>query len=281
MRSVISRRSVSRLALLLLLGGCSAADLDQRYDRAAEIAMAWQPVTLEGEPFRLAAWLGPRESSPTLILYMEGDGFAFATRTRPSFNPTPRHPLTLQLALREAKGSVAYLARPCQYLDLEEEPACNAKVWTRDRYGNKVIDASDAAVSELKERYGVEQLILVGYSGGGAVAALVAARRTDVVKLVTIAAPLDHAYWTASDNLAPLTGSLNPADEWQALADLPQTHFVGTDDDVVSVDVLEAYRVRFPETSPVRVVPVEGFDHRCCWVDAWPDLANGVTQPVD
>jgi hypothetical protein len=44
------------------------------------------------------------------------------------------------------------------------------------------------------------------------VASLVAARRHDVVRLVTVAGNLDHLAWTTLHGVSPLTGSLNPAD---------------------------------------------------------------------
>jgi hypothetical protein len=66
-----------------------------------------------------------------------------------------------------------------------------------------VISASNQAVDALKQRYGAQEIVLVGYSGGGAVAALVAARRTDVVRLVTVAGNLDHLAWTHLHSVPP------------------------------------------------------------------------------
>jgi esterase/lipase len=48
----------------------------------------------------------------------------------------------------------------------------------------------DAAVTALKRASGASRLRLVGYSGGGVMAMLLAARRDDVAQVVTIAAPL-------------------------------------------------------------------------------------------
>jgi hypothetical protein len=50
------------------------------------------------------------------------------------------------------------------------------------------------------------------------VAALVAARRTDVDRLVTVAGNLDPTAWAVYQHIQPLTGSLNPADEVDALS---------------------------------------------------------------
>jgi pimeloyl-ACP methyl ester carboxylesterase len=63
----------------------------------------------------------------------------------------------------------------------------------------------------LKQRSGSTRLTLVGYSGGGTIAVLLAARRSDVAEVITVAANLDVGYWTQRDGLSPLTGSLDPA----------------------------------------------------------------------
>ena len=43
---------------------------------------------------------------------------------------------------------------------------------------------------------------------------------------MTIAAPLDHAFWTRVMKISPMKGSLNPSDIADRLAPIPQTHFV-------------------------------------------------------
>ena len=274
----ISLRPANLALALLLLQGCSTTGLSERRTLATDLAAehAWQRETIRTTSFQLAAWLGPASPGRTLTLYIEGDGFAWASRSRPSFNPTPKQPIGLALALHHPHGNAAYLARPCQYVDLAIEPDCTAATWTRDRFAESVIEASNSAISMLKTRYGAQALTLVGYSGGGAVAALVAARRQDVQRLVTVAAPLDHAFWTSSLKLSPLTGSLNPADAWPGLKNLPQIHYVGTDDKVLSASVVESYRAHFPDPEQIRIELIHGFDHRCCWVEAWPEI---LTQP--
>ena len=91
------------------------------------------------------------------------------------------------------------------------------------------------SVTQLKYRFGAKSVALVGYSGGGAVVALVAAGRTDVVKLTTVAGNLDHAEWTKKHMISPLSGSLNPADYWRRLVDIPQVHYVGGRDEIIGL----------------------------------------------
>ena len=270
------RSAVSLIFALALLGGCSAAELQGRKTHAQELANAhgWQAQNFATDTFVLAAWLGPRrDDDAALTVYIEGDGFAWATRSRPSFNPTPMRPLGLELALRHPGGNVAYLARPCQFVEETEFRGCAPSAWTRARFSEAAVVASDQAISRLKADYGAKRLTLVGYSGGGAIAALVAARRDDIERLVTIAGVLDHVLWTSSKHLSPLTGSLNPADSWAALTSVAQVHYVGGDDRVVDGALATSFHARYAHPEHVRIVVMEDFDHRCCWADAWPGLA--------
>ncbi len=92
-----------------------------------------------------------------------------------------------------------------------------------------VLLVRGCSVSGLGER--LDHLTLVSYSGGGAVATLVAARRNDVHNLVTVAGVLDHELWTRNHHLSPSTGSLNLADVWPGLTNIAQSQDVGLADD--------------------------------------------------
>ncbi|GAB1233908.1 alpha/beta hydrolase [Ferrigenium sp. UT5] len=216
----------------------------------------------------------PQNAVPTdtLTVYIEGDGLAWLSRSQASDDPTPLNPIGLQLALRQPQGVAAYLARPCQYVESNDTKNCSATYWTGGRFAPSVIESSSQAVSFLKQRVGANKLVLVGYSGGGAVAALVAARRNDVIELVTVAGNLDHREWTRNHQVPALQGSLNPADEWQSLAEISQRHFVGEHDEVVSRSVADAYSARFPAAQKPSVITVPKFDHVCCWVAQWNTL---------
>jgi dienelactone hydrolase len=212
------------------------------------------------------------QRTTVLTVYIEGDGLAWINGSTPSLDPTPLNPLALRLALRDPSGAAVYLARPCQFVTGAQRRGCQRKYWTSHRFAPEVIEASSSAIEQLKQRFAAERLVLVGYSGGGAVAALIAAQRRDVMRLVTVAGNLDHRAWTADLHLSALDGSLNPADAWRRLQSVPQIHFVGGQDRVLGESVVESYRARFaPGPAPtVRVLPT--FDHHCCWVERWPDL---------
>lgn len=261
--------------LFCLLLGLAAAGCTDRHGLPGAIATeaGWQRQSFAAGGFTLTGYLRPGPVQPAgLAVYVEGDGVAFITPRQISSDPTPDDPTALRLALRHPTGAVLYLARPCQYAPGDLATRCDVRYWTTHRYAPEIVAALDAAIDAAKRQTGAGSVALYGYSGGGTVAALLAARRSDVSLLVTAAANLDHATWTARKELTPLAGSLNPADQASSLAAVPQYHFVGAQDAVVPSFVVQAYADRFPAGRRPTVRIVEGFDHRCCWVENWAGL---------
>ena len=214
---------------------------------------------------------GLREAD-SLVIYIEGDGRVARTRTRLSQDPTPRNPVGLKLALADPSPSVLYIARPCQYLDEEQLATCAPRYWSLSRYAEEVVAATEQVISralEMADRPGM-RIGLVGYSGGGAVAALVAARRGDVSWLVTVAGNLDHEKWTEIHELTPLLDSLNPPDYAPALQEIPQLHLVGEEDTNIPLGVAESYLDAFSDLDKIKVEVVPDTDHHCCWETTWP-----------
>ena len=263
------------VVLLITLAGCAGLSPQARRQQADQLAARadWQKLRIPTDAFILSAYVPKRTvSADTLTVYIEGDGLAWLTRSQAASDPTPRNPVGLELALGHPQGTAAYLARPCQYVEVADAKNCRQTFWTGGRFAPPVIEASSQAIDALKQRVGATRLVLVGYSGGAAVAALVAARRSDVVRLVTVAGNLDHRAWTKMHGIPALESSLNPADEWRALRTLPQRHFVGGRDEIVSRRVTDAYLARFPSNQQPEVVTIPDFDHVCCWVEKWDSI---------
>lgn len=274
MRHALQLTGGAALALLLcvLLAACVALPDPAARRLNADLLAAgrgWQPLDLPAGPFLLRAYASSERAVGTLTIYIEGDGLAWVTASLPSDDPTPGDPLALRLALAQPAGAAAYLARPCQYV---HSPACSVRDWTDGRFSAKVVAASSRAVDQLKARAGAERIVLVGYSGGGAIAALVAAGRDDVERLITVAGNLDHVVWTRLHRVTPLSASLNAADVAATLAPVPQWHWVGDRDDVLPERVVRAFLERPGGGTARRLQVMPEFDHRCCWVEHWPDL---------
>jgi len=263
---------------ILFISGCSHHSSIERLEKADQQAIqyGWQRTSLKAKPFELISYL-PKNitSNDVLTVYIEGDGFAWRTYRHPSTDPTPHNPVALKLALQHPNKSVAYLARPCQYQnDLEKSSLCDHVFWTNKRYSPEVIEASKQALTQLKNIYNAKELVLVGYSGGAAVAALLAAQRNDVIKLITVAGNLDHQAWTRLHHLTPLTGSLNPADYRNKLQTIPQVHFVGEQDKNTPPSLIKDFIATYESVKFAKVVEVPGQSHNCCWQELWQSLIS-------
>lgn len=268
-------RRVFVVAAVVGLSGCASVD---RFGGSRQAVVDWgrergfeaSHMLLGG--FRLLSMQRRDPARPTEVLrvYIEGDGAAWQTPFHPPRDPTPLQPTALALAAADPAPAVAYLGRPCQYLDADELVACSAEYWTNSRFAAEVVTAYMAFLDRLKETSGARTLRLAGYSGGGVLAALLAERRSDVEGLVTVASPLAVAEWTAWHQATPLSGSLDPAADVKPLP--PATHFVGGRDSVVPPHVVAPFAAR--SGGGLRTVPE--FDHQCCWSRDWRRLLEEV-----
>ena len=226
-----------------------------------------------------------------LTIYIEGDGAAWQNRITPPQDPTPFDPLAAQLANQDPSPWLAYLGRPCQYLDADALAHCDPGLWRDARFGSKALILSDEAINRVRAavvaRWQIQHALhrqetkplpepkvhirLIGYSGGGALAVLLASGRTDITCLITVAAPLDTKVWTDLQILSPLRSSLNPATPSPRLASITQTHWFGTKDRVVPPASIGIY-TKHNLGPQGEVWVVDGYDHRLHWVQSWPRL---------
>ena len=227
---------------LIFLAGCSTTPRETTLHLAkssgfTEVRFPTEQFTLYGQ-FRH----GDREARKTLRIYIEGDGHAWSTRTRPSGDPTPRDPVGLRLAMADpSHDPLLYLARPCQFVTGSDLRNCSTKYWTSARLAQDVIDSLDEAINKAKTNCGAARIILVGFSGGGGAAALLAARRTDVIFLGTVAGNLDTDAWAKLHGISPLAESLNPIAVVPSLQNMPQLHLSSADDTIMPPEISERF----------------------------------------
>lgn len=265
------------LFLVVGLGACATAE---RFGGSRQAVLEWSRprgfTELPAAPGRFQLLTLVRGGGALVSIYIEGDGAAWPTPWQPPGDPTPARPVALALAAADPGAAVAYLGRPCQYPEANAPQACDHAYWTGKRFAPEVVAAFDEAVDRIKRAAGARRIALVGYSGGGVIAALLAGRRDDVERLVTVAAPLAIAAWTAWHKVSPLTGSLDPADMGENVRLPRAVHFVGADDRIVPVPVVERFVGRFVgRRGRIEVIP--GFDHECCWSRDWGALLGRAT----
>jgi len=240
---------------------------------------------IEAGPFRLLAVSRGLDNASSLVVYIEGDGHAWRTRRTPSSDPSPRQPLALRLALRDESPAVLYVARPCQYLDAAELRRCDRRYWTSHRYAEEAVAAMSAAIDQALAESGAGNrafpIGLVGHSGGGTIAALLAARRQDVVWFITLGGNLDHQAWSEWHGVTPLAESLDPRQASRRLAAIPQVHFLGGRDRSVPPEVVQPYLRSLGRDAPIVTEVIPRFDHHCCWETIWPHRACAHLDTLD
>jgi hypothetical protein len=270
---------VPGIALLILLtavhSGCHLPPLvDQELIETQTTAAEFKSSIIRTRHFDLMVKTRIRQPGNTIVIYIEGDGQAWLSEQRISSDPTPGNPLALKLALQDYRENVAYIARPCQYVMHEgRRRNCNNRYWTSHRFSEEVIQAMSEAVTRVKKESHARSVELVGYSGGGGLAALVAHRRTDVVLLRTVAGNLDHAAVNRHHGVSSLTGSLNPIDVALDLCGLCQVHYAGARDEVTPPLIARRFiEAQGSGQCNQELIVLEQANHWERWVEIWPSL---------
>lgn len=269
---------LSKLSLVFISVGlvaCANYGMGLRHDTAQRLAAPAFMVKKEipAAPFLLTAYERVNDPQKPVHVYIEGDGLAWISKKQKSMNPTPKNPVALHLAAFDNAKNVIWIARPCQYSDLlDENTPCDSAYWGSRRYAPEVISSFNSALDNIKGRYGVREFHLIGFSGGGTVAALLAAEREDILSLRTVAGNLDHRAHSAFHNVSVLENSLNPADYAQALSKVPQVHFIGGQDEVVPPKILHSYMQALGDTSCVHYEFIQEASHMKGWGNKWPEL---------
>lgn len=265
----------ARLLVILAIGGCQLSPLRSDRDVVAEIAgpAKMQEQLRAGGPFVLTTRERLSTKGQDLTIYLEGDGVAWISRSRPSPDPTPDDPVALRLAALDGSPNVAWIARPCQYTPMERNPECRTLYWTNGRFAKPVVDATDAVITSIKQVADAGRIHLVGYSGGGGLAVLVAARRNDVASIRTLAGNLDHRTFTSHHGVSPMDQSLNPADDAKRVQAIPQTHWVGGEDKTVPPVIAQSFLRQMGDTRCALLQIAPDTTHTKGWERHWMPLS--------
>ncbi|MCU6669549.1 alpha/beta hydrolase [Enterobacteriaceae bacterium H4N4] len=258
------------ISLSLLFSGCVSHD-PYREGRAIAAQGGLISEKIDTPSFPIAAWQRITPPVHLLRVYIEGDGFAWKSRTQPSDNPTPRNPVGLALAAADNGENVLYLARPCQFIGPPLPSSCSVNMWTSERFSPAVVETMNAALNQVVQRYPGVKVDLVGYSGGGNIAALLAATRDDVRSLRTVAGSLDVAYVNEIHRVTPMPAALSAIDRASALRALPQIHYSGGEDNTVPSAVARRFQQAVGGRC-VQVETLEGIAHGSDWAAVWPQL---------
>ena len=208
-----------------------------------------------------------------LHIYIEGDGTPWVGNF-PSEDPTPHNALALRLANKDS-SDIAYVGRPC-YFGLANEKECQPKFWTSHRYGDDVVASMASVIKRVRQSRHTE-IVLIGHSGGGVLAALLETRVVGVVGVITVGANLDIDRWTQHHNYDPLTGSINPLMQ-ERDPNIPHLQLIGKADNVVPTSISTQYSALHTN---VELMEFDGFDHVCCWEKQWPTILSAFSNRLN
>jgi len=185
-----------------------------------------------------SAGLGPH---PILVIVLHGDS--------PDGPPTYQYRFAASAAAAIPDAVVAAVLRP-GYSDGEDRSDGMRGETTGDNYTPEVINAVATALSELKDKYHPRRVILVGHSGGAAIAGnLLSQQGVTADAALLVSCPCDLAAWRK--HMKSMKGgaiwdrpvrSLSPIEVVDGIpASTKLSLLVGSDDQVAPPELTVAY----------------------------------------
>lgn len=264
--------SIFLIALVLLLTACGGIPTRHLQAVAAQNGME-ESVTTSTRFFHRVFRNNRPASASTLNVYLEGDGLPWVFRYFVVSDPTPRRPLMLHLMNLDDNAAV-YIGRPC-YNGFSKSENCNKELWTSGRYAPQVVSSMVEVLRREIERFKIKQVNLVGHSGGGALALLIAEQIAETKAVVTMAGNLDTDGWTTLHGYSPLYTSLNPTKRASLGPHIVQVHLMGGRDNNIPPTLARNWVMQQPNAYGV---VYEKFDHSCCWASQWQSIVNQLTR---
>lgn len=273
----MKKRLYSALAATALAGtlalatACAPFGNEFREATAERIArpafMVERKTDAGGMNFQL--WERMHNPGEPVNIYIEGDG-----GTNPKWDSTPDNPVALHLASRDNAGNLAWIGRPCQFQEVPDDEKCDPKFWSTRRFSPEVLAAYNEIIDYMKRRYDLTQINLIGYDGGANIAAALAAERSDVASLRTVAGELNPDIVPEKEKTKTDADNIRAISIAPRLATLPQHHFIGAGDEIAPPAVYHSFRQAMGDTDCVHYTLVQDADHEKGWVEKWPTLLN-------
>ena len=264
------------LTIALLSSGCvSKLSPKVRQQTADTVAQAGNLVQqkIATDDFLLTTYqrFDATSDNKQMVVYIEGDGMAWISRDQLSNNPTPVQPIALKLASIDTNANVLYVARPCQYLWPQKMNRCSSRYWSDKRGSEEVISSINQAISIVKQKQNISSIRLIGYSGGGGIAALIADRRADVNEFVSVSGNLNYKLFTQTHDLSPMNRSIDPITVANQIGSIPQIHYVGADDKIIPRQIALSF------SDKVKVINNVSHDN---WPDKWAQILRTINHDL-
>ncbi len=230
-------KNVCIFFVLLLLVACSSVPSMEGF--------VYQEVKIDG--LKIATWRKGTKPFEKMRIYIDGNA-----QTVGIFKKKPKMyaDVAKQLALKDKFPSVAYIGRPCYFI---EQDICRPIAWEEGKYAPEFIDTIQKIIIAWQKKYKLSQVELVGYDGGAAIALSIASHlpAKNVNKVITIGGILDtqtDAMYKDEDIL-PL--SVNPVKDLYMLSRIPQIHYIGGKDKVAPEFMIKNFVEKIPNSKEI------------------------------
>lgn len=270
-----------------LLSACYLPTMDMKKQTTMRMAVpnSMFERAIEADPYNITVYERILTKGTTANVYIEGGEMVWDDFLRDRETATPSNPLALHLATRDNAQNIIWLARPCQftYAPKIDHSECTREEWADGRFSVTNLRAMNAALDNVKKKYGYTGFNLIGVQDGAGVAVHLAAARNDILSLRTVSGMLDtdvfrQVYKPEKHETVVGAASKNPGIHASALARLPQQHFIGEWSDEVGPAMAQTFRQNAGNSSCIRVLEVKGVTDEKGWVNRWPDLLK---TPMD
>jgi hypothetical protein len=264
-----NKNFITSILVSILLSGCANSHtyVGNRIRAAERIGERYHFTKriVKGDKFWILTYQKITNPNRPFVVYLEGDGFAFRNKYTISDDPTPLSPMVLKLAGLDDRPNVVYISRPCQYILDMNQGVCYQSYWTDERLSNNIVTAINDAILKIT---GNQPVSLVGFSSGGGMAILIAARNPYIKDIITIAGALDHKLFTKHHNVRPMLGSLNPIDYSSKITKIPQMHLSGGKDKIIPPFIADKF-VRDSNSPCVHQEIIPDATHNKGWEESW------------
>lgn len=241
---------------------------------ATALEYGFQAQIIPGEKFQHQVYsniLARADQAEILHVYLDGDGSPWRNQYSVASDPTARNPLMLALMQQDSHAAIL-LGRPCYY-GLQDDIGCNESLWTEKRYAAEIVASIQAALQYWLTQHTATKIVLIGYSGGGTLAALMAQTFRPLQAVVTFAANLDVDAWSLHHEYPVLSESLNPMRQPILAAEIQQLHFAGAMDNNVPSFIIQNYANK---QNNAQFISYPQVDHVCCWLDKWAEILTKI-----
>ncbi len=267
--NIVTKPRIALLFIPLLLSSC-ASSIETRVKEAEKVASInkFEKKLVKAGDFVITTYQRVSDKDSPYVFYIEGDGSISIGRYAIADNPTPSKVMLFKLATLDTRPNIVYIARPCQYTPVELNPNCNQAYWTDKRMAEEVIESTNIVINSINNG---NPASLVGFSGGGGVAILVAARNKHIKDIITIAGNLDIENFSKHHGIYALKESLNPIDYAIKISNIPQLHLSGSKDAIVPSKIMQGYIKTSPlDCTQQKIFP--NITHTKGWDKVWQEV---------